>query len=76
MVNGGIHSFARAAQLELKNEIRLNVVSLGMVEQAYEKYKDYFPGHNPVPTTKAVNAYVRAVMGKGRGEIIRVYENG
>jgi len=73
MVNGGIHSFARAAVLELENGIRLNVVSLGMVEDAYDKYKDYFPGHNPIPMNKVVNAYVRSVKGKGNGEIIRVY---
>lgn len=74
MVNGGIHSFARAVALELENGIRLNVVSLGMVEDAYDKYKDYFPGHNPIPMNKVVNAYVRSVKGKGNGEIIRIYE--
>lgn len=74
MVNGGIHSFARATALELERGIRLNVVSLGMVAAAYDKYKSYFPGHNPVPMNKAVNAYVRSVKGRGNGEIIRVYE--
>lgn len=74
MVNGGIHSFAQAAALELENGIRLNVVSLGMVEDAYDKYKDYFPGHNPIPMNKVVNAYVRSVNGKGNGEVIRIYE--
>lgn len=74
MVNGGIHSFVQAVALEIENGIRVNVVSLGMVEDAYEKYKDYFPGHNPVPMHKVVNAYVRSVQGKNNGEIIRVYE--
>lgn len=74
MVNGGIHSFVQAVDLEMERGIRLNVVSLGMVEDAYEKYKDYFPGHNPVPMNKAINAYVRSVEGKGRGEVIRIYE--
>lgn len=74
MVNGGIHSFAQAVALELENGIRLNVVSLGMVEDAYDKYKDYFPGHNPIPMNKVVNAYVRSVNGKGNGEVIRIYE--
>ncbi|MCP4977473.1 MAG: short chain dehydrogenase [Maribacter sp.] len=73
MVNGGIHSFVQAVALELEHNIRINVVSLGMVENAYEKYKDYFPGHNPVSMEKSVNAYVRSVEGKGNGEIIRVY---
>ena len=74
MVNGGIHSFVQAVNLEMENEIRVNVVSLGVVEDAYEKYKDYFPGHNPVSMKKAVNAYVRSVEGKGSGEIIRIYD--
>lgn len=74
MVNGGIHSFVKAAALEVENGIRINVVSLGMVEDAYAKYKDYFPGHNPIPTPKVINAYARSVEGKNQGEIIRVYE--
>ena len=32
MVNGGIHSFVKAAALELKNELRINVVSSGWFE--------------------------------------------
>ena len=74
MVNGGLHSFVQAVALEIENELRVNVVSLGVVEDAYEKYKDFFPGHNPVSMEKAVNAYVRSVEGRGNGEIIRVYE--
>jgi len=74
LVNGAIHSFVKAVALELENELRVNVVSSGVVEDAYEKYKDLFPGHNPVPMKKVINAYVRSVEGKVNGEIIRVYE--
>ena len=74
MVNGGIHSFVQAAALEMENGIRVNVVSLGMVEDAYEKYKAYFPGHNPIPMPKVVKAYERSVMGSGNGQIIRYYD--
>lgn len=73
IVNGGIHSFVQAVALELENGIRVNAVSLGLVEDAYEKYKDYFPGHNPIPMHKVVNAYVKSVKGKGNGQIIRYY---
>jgi len=73
MVNGAIHSFVKAVALEVENELRVNVVSLGVVEDAYEKYSGFFPGHNPIPMTKVINAYVRSVEGKGNGEIIRVY---
>ncbi|MGX1930073.1 short chain dehydrogenase [Flagellimonas sp. 2504JD4-2] len=73
MVNGALHSFVQAASQEMDNRIRLNVVSLELVIDAYEKYKDYFPGHNPISMEKSVNAYVRSVKGRRNGEIIRVY---
>lgn len=73
MVNGAVNSFAQALALELKEGKRINVVSLGVVENSYEKYKSFFPGHNPVPTEKVINAYVTAILGKGNGQIIREY---
>ena len=75
MVNGGIHSFVKAVSLELKNGIRINVVSSGLVEDAVEKYEAYFPGHNPIPMKKVINGYVKSVEGKETGEIIRIYDN-
>ena len=75
MVNGGIHSFAKAVSLELINGIRINVVSSGLVEDAVEKYEAYFPGHNPIPMKKVINGYVKSIEGKGTGEIIRMYDN-
>jgi NAD(P)-dependent dehydrogenase (short-subunit alcohol dehydrogenase family) len=75
MVNGGIHSFVKAVSLELKDGIRINVVSSGLVEDAVDKYGAYFPGHNPIPMKKVVNGYVKSIEGKGTGEIIRMYDN-
>ncbi len=75
MVNGGIHSFVKAAALELKNGIRINVVSSGLVEDAVEKYEEYFPGYNPIPMNKVINGYVKSVEGSATGEIIRMYDN-
>ena len=74
MVNGGIHSFVKAVSLEIENGIRVNVVSPGLVEDSYERLKDYFPGCTPVPMNKVVNGYVRSVQGKDRGTVIRIYE--
>jgi NAD(P)-dependent dehydrogenase (short-subunit alcohol dehydrogenase family) len=75
MVNGGIHSFIKAASLELKRGLRINAVASGLVEDAVDKYEAYFPGHNPIPMWKVVNGYVKSVLGKGSGEIIRMYDN-
>ncbi len=74
MVNGGIHSFVQAAALELQAGIRLNVVSTGVVEDAFAKYKTYFPGHFPIPMDKMMKGYVRAVEGKNTGQVIRIYQ--
>lgn len=73
MVNGGIHSFVQAAALESNGKYRLNVVSLGLVEDAYERYKDYFPGHTPISMRKAVDTYVKSIMGKENGKVFRTY---
>jgi NAD(P)-dependent dehydrogenase (short-subunit alcohol dehydrogenase family) len=75
MVNGAIHSFVKAVSLELQNGTRINVVSSGLVEDAVDKYEAYFPGHNPIPMKKVINGYVKSVLGKGTGEIIRMYDN-
>lgn len=75
MVNGGIHSFVKAVSLELKNSLRINVVSSGLVEDAVYKYEAYFAGDNPIPMKKVVNGYIKSVMGKGTGQIIRMYDN-
>ncbi len=74
MVNGALHSFVKAAALEMTPGHRLNVVSLGLVEDAYEKYRDYFPGHVPVSMDTVIAAYERSVLGRGHGEVIRRYE--
>jgi NAD(P)-dependent dehydrogenase (short-subunit alcohol dehydrogenase family) len=75
MVNGGIHSFVKAAALELPKGMRINAVSSGLVKDAVDKYEAYFPGHNPIPMKKVVNGYIKSVEGKGTGEIIRIYDN-
>jgi NAD(P)-dependent dehydrogenase (short-subunit alcohol dehydrogenase family) len=72
MVNGAIQSFTKAVALEIQNGIRVNVVSADLVEDAYEKYKDYFPGNTPVPMRKVVDGYVKCVLGRINGEIVRI----
>jgi len=74
MVNGGIHSFAKAVALELDRGIRINVVSSGLVEDSVYKYQDYFPGHNAIPMKKVINGYVKSIEGAETGKIIRIYD--
>ena len=74
MVNGGIHSFVKAVSLELERGIRINVVSSGLVEDAVEKYQDYFPGHNAIPMKKVINGYIKSIEGANTGQIIKIYD--
>ena len=71
MVNGAINSFAKAVAMELE-DIRVNVVCSDLVEDSFEKYKDYFPGNTPVPMHKIVDGYVKCVEGKINGRILRI----
>lgn len=73
MVNGAIHSFVKATALELQRDVRLNAVAAGMVQDTYEKYKDYFPGHTPVSMEKVVSGYEQSVLGSENGTIIKIY---
>ncbi|MFT5196762.1 MAG: NAD(P)-dependent dehydrogenase (short-subunit alcohol dehydrogenase family) [Cellvibrionaceae bacterium] len=75
MVNGGIHSFVKAASLELMGQCRINVVSSGLVEDSVDRYAEFFPGHNPIPMPKVVNGYVKSIEGHETGQIIRMYDN-
>ncbi|MBT8235085.1 MAG: short chain dehydrogenase [Bacteroidia bacterium] len=74
LVNGAIHSFVLAFKQDYPEGPRVNVVAPGLVEDSYEKYKDYFPGHIPVPMVKVVEGYKRSVLSSARGELIRIYE--
>lgn len=72
LVNGAIHSFVRAVALELENGHRINAVSADLVEDAREKYGDFFPGHTPVPMEKVKDGYIKSILGKVNAEIIRI----
>lgn len=75
MVNGAVHSFVKAAALELRRGLRINAVSAGLVEDAVDRYREYFPGHNPIPMEKVVNGYVFSVEGSETGRILRIYDH-
>jgi len=74
VVNGAVNAFVQAASLELQKNIRINVVSPGMVADATEKYELLFPGFNPVPMHKVINGYLRSVEGHINGKVLRIFE--
>lgn len=73
-VNGAVNGFVVGAAVELFHQrIRINVVSPGIVEDSMEAIGGYFPGHNPVPMERVVNAYVKSIEGTITGQVIKVY---
>ena len=69
-VNSAVEGFVKAAALELKNGVRINVVSPGVVEDAPHLF-DAFPGHKPVSMDRVVYAYRKSVLGHIKGQVIR-----
>jgi len=69
LVNGGVNSFALAAAMELPRGLRVNVVCPTVVEDSVDNYAEVFPGYDPAPMNKVVNAYVRCVEAKITGRI-------
>ena len=72
MANGALNAFVQTAAINLKNNIRINAVSPGLLELSASKLGQYFPGHTPVSSKKVVNAYLKSIEGKITGQIIRV----
>lgn len=71
-VNAGLNGFVLAASVELQNDIRINAVSPGVIEDSPE-YHAYFPGHIPVKMPNVVNAYRKSVFGAINGQVIKVF---
>ncbi len=70
--NGAINSFVIAAARELENDVRINAVSPGVVEDSPELF-DAFPGHRPVEMDRVARAFRKSVLGSISGEVIKVW---
>lgn len=74
MVNAALNGFVLSASRELAAEdLRLNVVSPGLLEDSAERLQSYFPGHYPVSAQKVIKAYEKSLFGNGNGEVIEVF---
>lgn len=71
-VNGALNSFGKAAALEMKRGVRLNVVSPGLVVDSVKELGTAFPGHVPVSMDRMVSGYVKSVEGIINGQIIEI----
>lgn len=73
VTSGALHSFVSAAAIELENDIRINCVSPGMVEDSAKAYGHLFPHLHGVSMQRIIDAYVTSVEGTQTGGVFRVY---
>ncbi|MEJ0103175.1 MAG: short chain dehydrogenase [Bacteroidota bacterium] len=71
-VNGAINSFVLAASYELVNDVRINAISPGVVEDS-PNFFPFFPGHTPVTMDKVVAGYLKSVLGEINGQVVKIY---
>lgn len=72
-VNAAIEGFARAAAIELKRGLRINVVNPSVLQESLEAYGPYFYGFEAVPAQKVALAYSRSVEGAQTGQVYKVW---
>jgi len=70
-VNAALEGFGRSAALELKGDVRINVVSPTVVEDS-PFYFPFFPGYIPVTMERVVAAYVQSILGAKTGQVFPV----
>lgn len=71
-VNGALDSFVKSAAIEMPRNIRINVVSPGLLEESAQKYDGFFPGHQPVSSARVGLAFAKSVEGALTGQVITV----
>lgn len=72
-VNAAIEGFARAAAIELKRGLRINVVNPSVLQESMDTYGAYFYGFEAVSAQRAALAYSRSVEGAQTGQVYRVW---
>jgi NAD(P)-dependent dehydrogenase (short-subunit alcohol dehydrogenase family) len=73
MVNSAIEGFVKSAAVELKNDLRINVVSPSIVTESMPKFGAFFRGYEPVSAARVALAYSRSVEGLETGQVYKVF---
>lgn len=70
--NGALAGFVKSAAIEMPRELRVNVVSPGMLDVSAPRYGSWFHGHKPVPSHDVGLAYAKCVEGALTGQVLIV----
>jgi NAD(P)-dependent dehydrogenase (short-subunit alcohol dehydrogenase family) len=67
--NAAVEGFVRAAAIELENQVRINAVSPGVIENS-PQYFPFFPGEIPVTMKQLEYGFRKSVFGANTGQVI------
>jgi NAD(P)-dependent dehydrogenase (short-subunit alcohol dehydrogenase family) len=67
--NAAVEGFVRAAAVELENDIRINAVSPGVIENS-PQYFPFFPGEVPLTMRQLEHGFRKSVFGANTGQVI------
>ncbi|MGB7260613.1 MAG: short chain dehydrogenase [Albidovulum sp.] len=70
--NGALGGFVTGAAIEMPRNMRINVVSPGLLDVSAGRYGAYFHGHETVPAAKVGRAFAKSVEGGLTGKVIIV----
>ena len=72
LTNGALRGFVVGAAIEMPRQLRINVVSPGLLEESLARYGALFPGHVTVSSERVGLAYAKSVEGALTGQEIVV----
>lgn len=70
--NGALRGFVRGAAIEMPRQLRVNVVSPGLLDVSVPRYGAWFAGHEPVAAHRVGLAFAKSVEGALTGQEIIV----
>ena len=70
--NAALNSFVKSTPIEMKNNIRVNIICPGLLTEAKAKYEKYFIGFDTIDGSAVAKAFIRAIFGGIRGKVLYV----
>jgi len=70
--NGALGGFVVGSAIEMPRQLRINVVSPGLLDVSVPRYGKWFAGHDPVSSQRVGRAYAKSVEGAITGQVIIV----
>ncbi|MEP5151612.1 short chain dehydrogenase [Planktotalea sp.] len=70
--NGALAGFVVGSSIEMPRQMRINVVSPGLLDVSVARYGQWFCGHEPVASERVGRAYAKSVEGRLTGQVLIV----